>query len=78
MLNVTNTAPNLTSVALTSLPAQVGAALNITYACTDANNDVCNADPRAALLMQLVDASRNETEWRLIKALRKAGFRVAE
>jgi citrate synthase len=30
-------------------------------------------DPRAALLMRLAEASGNEAEWRLVRALRKAG-----
>ncbi len=32
-----------------------------------------NGDPRAALLMRLAEASGNETEWRLVRALGKAG-----
>lgn len=41
-ITVTNTAPNVTSITLAPLPAQAGALLNITYACTDLDNDVCN------------------------------------
>ena len=42
-LNVSNTAPNATGVNLTPLPAQAGLSLNITYACSDVDNDVCNS-----------------------------------
>lgn len=42
-INVTNNRPNVTSASLSVLPAQAGLSLNLSFVCTDPDNDVCNA-----------------------------------